>query len=326
MVIGWPGPGVRAVAATGGTVAGPRCESCFQFGMKLTCSAVPCASALTVAALPGCGGTTTLPEAATIGATPMLVPAQKALVPTINVVTAIGWSGADTPEPAPGMQVAAFARGLDHPRWLYVLPNGDVLVAETNAPARPEDNLGVRGRLFNRYQKKAGGAVPSANRISLLRDADGDGLAESRSALLQDLHSPFGMALVGDVLYVANTDAVVKVPYSLGDTTIDVPPTMVLELPAGPRNHHWTRNIIASPDGRKLYIAIGSNSNVAEHGLDEERGRAELWEFDLTTGTHRTFASGLRNPVGMAWEPIRALCGSRSTSVTSSATTSSPTT
>ena len=146
--------------------------------------------------------------------------------------------------------------------------------------------------------------MPSADRITLLRDADGDGLAESRSALLQDLHSPFGMALVGDVLYVANTDAVVKVPYSLGDTTIDVPPTMVLELPAGPRNHHWTKNIIASPDGRKLYIAIGSNSNVAEHGLDEERGRAELWEFDLTTGTHRTFASGLRNPVGMAWEPI----------------------
>jgi glucose/arabinose dehydrogenase len=272
--------------------------------MKFTCSAVLCASALTVAALPGCGGTSTLPEAATIGATPMLVPAQKALVPTINVVTAIGWSGAGTPEPAPGMQVAAFARGLDHPRWLYVLPNGDVLVAETNAPARLEGDLGVRGRLFNHYQKQAGGGVPSADRITLLRDADGDGLAESRSALLQDLHSPFGMALVGDVLYVANTDAVVKVPYSPGDTTIDVPPTMVLELPAGSRNHHWTRNIIASPDGRKLYIAIGSNSNVAEHGLDEERGRAELWEFDLTTGTHRTFASGLRNPVGMAWEPI----------------------
>ena len=261
--------------------------------------------ALVLAALvSGCAGPSRLPEHATVGANPTLMPPDTALVPTIDAVTAVGWSGAAAPTAAPGTQVTAFARGLDHPRWVYVLPGGDVLVAETNAPPRPKAEEGVRGRLFARYQKQAGGSAPSADRITLLRDADGDGIAESRSALLQGLRSPFGMALVGDVLYVANTDAVVKVPYAPGTTTIDTPPTTVLELPAGERNHHWTRNIIASPDGRRLYVAIGSNSNIAEHGLDEERGRAEVWELDLTTGTHRTFATGLRNPVGMAWEPI----------------------
>jgi glucose/arabinose dehydrogenase len=260
-------------------------------------------SLLLLVGLWGCSRTSTLPVDATIGTAPTLLAPESAVVPTINVVKAVGWSDGAAPTAAAGTQVAAFAR-LEHPRWIHVLPNGDVLVAETNAPPRPKDDDGVRGKLFKRYQTQAGGAVPSPNRISLLRDGDGDGRAELQTVFLSGLNSPFGMALVGDVLYIANTDAVVKVPYETGQTAITAAPTTVLQLPAGERNHHWTKNIIASPDGQRLYVAIGSNSNVAEHGLDEERGRAEVWEVDLATGTHRVFASGLRNPVGMAWEPI----------------------
>ena len=250
-----------------------------------------------------CGASSKLTESHGTGPKPVLPQPEKALIPTVNVVTAIGWPPDARPVPAEGTTVEAFARDLDHPRWLNVLPNGDVLVAETNAPPRPEDNKGFKGWFFSMYQKKAGGAVPSADRITLLRDADGDGVAELRSPLLSNLHSPFGMALIGDTLYVANTDAVVSVPYKEGETTISSSPTRVLDLPAGDRNHHWTKNIIASPDGSKLYVAIGSNSNVAEHGIEEEQGRAEVWELDLASGRHRVFASGLRNPVGMAWEP-----------------------
>ena len=197
----------------------------------------------------------------------------------------------------------AYASGLQHPRWLYVLPNGDVLVAETNAPPRPKDRSGLRGWLFGRAQKKAGGAVPSADRITLLRDADGDGVAEFRSVFLTGLTSPFGMALVGDTLYVANTDAIVKVPYTAGAARAGATPQKVIDLPAGERNHHWTKNVIASPDGGALYVAIGSNSNAAEHGLAEEEGRAQVWAIELATGVRRTYATGLRNPVGMAWVP-----------------------
>jgi len=202
------------------------------------------------------------------------------------------------------LTVVAYRRGLDHPRWLYVLPNGDVLVAETNAPQRPQDNKGLKGWFFKRYQKKAGGAVPSANRITLLRDEDGDGIAEASWPFLSGLNSPFGMTLVGDSLFVANTDGIVRFRYHDGQTHITMPGVKVVDLPAGPVNHHWTKNIIASPDGRKLYATIGSNSNAAENGLEKEEGRAAIWEIDLATGTHRVFASGLRNPVGLAWEPV----------------------
>ena len=199
--------------------------------------------------------------------------------------------------------MAAFAGELDHPRWLYVLPNGDVLVAETNAPERPEDGNGLRGWFMRRFMRKAGAATPSANRITLLRDADRDGVAETRSALLTGLTSPFGMALVEDVLYVANTDAVVAFPYRTGDTTITATARKIVGLPAGRRNHHWTKSLIAAPDGSRLFVCVGSNSNVAEHGMEEEEGRAAIWEIDARTGEHRIFASGLRNPVGLAWEP-----------------------
>src|SRR5215208_4301673 len=214
----------------------------------------------------GCGTPARLPVSAETGVNPVIPPPKESLIPVINVVKAKGWSEDATPVAADGLTVRAFARDLNHPRWLYVLPNGDVLVAETNAPTRPEDGKGLKGWFFKRYQKKAGGAVPSANRITLLRDTDGDGTAETRFAFLSGLNSPFGMVLVGDSLYVANTDALVRFPYQAGQTTITAPPTKVVDLPAGPINHHWTKNVVAGADGSKLYVSVGSNSNVAENG------------------------------------------------------------
>jgi glucose/arabinose dehydrogenase len=253
--------------------------------------------------LGACGSAARLPVTAGTGPSPSLPRPSTSLIPMVHVVTAKGWPAGAQPTATEDTSVVAFAQGLEHPRWLYVLPNGDVLVAETNAPPRPKDNTGIRGWFFKKFQKKAGGAVPSANRISLLRDADGDGVAELRTILLKDLTSPFGMALVGSTLYVANSDAVVRFPYKEGQTTITEPAVKVVDLPGGLRNHHWTKNVIASPDGSKLYVAVGSNSNAAEHGIAEEAERAAVWEVDPATGTHRVFASGLRNPVGMAWNP-----------------------
>jgi len=208
-----------------------------------------------------------------------------------------------TPQSAPGTQVVAFARGLDHPRWLYVLPNGDVLVAESNAPPNPEDGKGIKGWLMGLVMKWAGAGVPSANRITLLRDSDGDGVSDVRSVLLDGLNSPIGMALVGNDLYIANSDAIVRFPYAAGDTRISARASKVVNLPAGPINHHWTKNLIASPDGSKLYVTVGSNSNVAERGMEAEVERAAIWEVDIGSGAHRLFATGLRNPNGLAWEP-----------------------
>jgi hypothetical protein len=254
-------------------------------------------------ALAGCGSSARPRVEDGTGANPQLPAPRRSILPTVNVVDAKGWSGEETPAAADGLTVTAFARGLDHPRWLYVLPNGDVLVAETNAPARSSGYKGIKGWFFKRYQKKAGGAAASANRITLLRDADGDGVAETRTVLVTGLTSPFGMALVGDTLYVANSDALVRFPYSAGQTQILAKGTKVTDFPPGPMNHHWTKSLIATPDGTKLYVGIGSNSNAAEHGMDKEEGRAAIWEIDARTGSHRSFATGLRNPVGIAWEP-----------------------
>jgi glucose/arabinose dehydrogenase len=250
-----------------------------------------------------CGAPARLPVSAGQGPNPVLPPPATSLIPTIKISPAKGWPDSARPAAAEGLSVNAFARGLDHPRWLYVLPNGDVLVAETNGPPRPKATPGVRGWFFKRYQKKAGGAVPSANRITLLRDANGDGIAETRSVLLDSLYSPFGMALVGNTLYVGNSDAVVRFPYEPGQTRIQASPTKVVDLPAGPINYHWTKNILASPDGARLYVAVGSNSNIGERGMKNEKDRANILELDLATGRYRVFASGLRNPVGMAWNP-----------------------
>jgi hypothetical protein len=255
------------------------------------------------AALAACGDSATLPLAAGTGPRPQLPPPHRTLVPTINVATATGWPAGDKPVAAPGLAVTAYATGLDHPRWLTVLPNGDVLVAESNAPPRSDDGRGIRGWFFKRYQKKAGGAVPSANRITLLRDADGDGVAEVRSIFLEGLHSPFGMALAGQELYVANTDAVMAFPYKEGDLKIQAPGRKLADLPGGTLNHHWTKSLLASQDGSKLYVGVGSNSNVAENGMDQEQQRAAILEIDRLTGSTRVFASGLRNPVGMAFVP-----------------------
>jgi glucose/arabinose dehydrogenase len=244
-----------------------------------------------------------LPVEAGMGTNPNLPAPNKTLIPTVHVATATGWVNGATPTAAAGRKVNAFATGLDHPRWLYVLPNGDVLVAETNAPPRPEEGKGIKAWFMKLFMKKAGAAVPSANRITLLRDADGDGVAEVRSAFLENLNSPFGMALVGSTLYVANTDAVVRFPYESGATQLTGAVTKVVDLPGGPRNHHWTKSLIASPDGSRLFVGVGSNSNVAEHGMDEERDRAAILEVDPAAGRSRVFASGLRNPVGLGWEP-----------------------
>jgi glucose/arabinose dehydrogenase len=251
--------------------------------------------------LAGCGETAKLSVAEGTGPHPALPPPIGTLVPTVNIAPAIGWPRGMSPQPAAGTRVAAFARGLDHPRWMLVLPNGDVLVAETNAPPKPDGGKGIRGWVMNLVLKRAGAGVPSANRITLLRDADGDGTAEVRSVLLSGLNSPFGMALIGDRLFVANADAVLSFPYTTGDTVISGSGTKLVDLPGGPINHHWTKNLLASADGRKLYVSVGSNSNVAERGMAMESGRAAIWEVDVATGAHRVYASGLRNPVGMAW-------------------------
>ncbi|HEX8241268.1 MAG TPA: sorbosone dehydrogenase family protein [Allosphingosinicella sp.] len=247
----------------------------------------------------------TLPVSAGMGPAPILPGPARALLPTVNVAEATGWHGA-RPTPAPGLAVVAFAAGLDHPRWLHVLPNGDVLVAETNAPPQPA-KTGLRAWIEQAIMKKAGAVGRSANRITLLRDSDGDGVAETRSVFLSGLNSPFGMALVGGDLYVADTDAVVRFPYREGDTRIAAAGSRLTDLPAGPLNHHWTKSLIASRDATRLYATVGSNSNVAEHGMAAEEGRAAIWEIDRATGAKRLFATGLRNPNGMDWEPITGL-------------------
>lgn len=266
-------------------------------------SARACSVMLTLSVAAGCGASAKYTVIQGTGSNPALPPPNGSLIPLVNVVTAKGWPPDGAPRAMSGASVAAFAKGLDHPRWLHVLPNGDVLVAETSAPARPDDGKGIKGHFFKKYQAKAGGAVPSPNRITLLRDADGDGVAETRVAFMTNLSSPFGMALVGDVLYVANADALVRVPYTAGATVIQVPPVKVIDLPGGTINHHWSKSLIANRDGSRLYIGVGSNSNVAENGIDKENERACVLEIDPVAGTKRVFASGLRNPMGMAWEP-----------------------
>ncbi len=245
----------------------------------------------------------TLPLAAGTGPQPELPPPASSLFPTVDIAPAKGWQAGEAPKPAAGLAVSAYATGLQHPRWVYVLPNGDVLVAETNAPPRPDDGKGIKGWVMKKVMKRAGAAVPSANRITLLRDADGDGIAETRGVFLDGLNSPFGMALVGRDLYVANTDALLRFEYREGGLRIDAPAAKVADLPGGPLNHHWTKNVIASRDGARLYVTVGSNSNVAEHGMDKEERRAAILEIDAATGASRVFASGLRNPNGLAWHP-----------------------
>ena len=263
--------------------------------------AVAVVAALSLCA--ACAHQSTLPSDAGTGPAPVLPAPDTPLITTLKIAPAQGWPSGAKPTAAAGLAVNAFAADLTHPRWLYVLPNGDVLVAETDAPPKPEDGKGIKGWIMKKVMKRAGSGTPSANRITLLRDADGDGVAETRSVFLQDLHSPFGMALVGDALYVANTDAIVRFTYAPGTTKIAGAGTKVADLPGGPLNHHWTKNVIASRDGGRLYATVGSNSNIAENGMDKEEGRAAILEIDPASGKSHVFASGLRNPNGMAWQP-----------------------
>jgi len=253
--------------------------------------------------LASCGDTASLQVRDGTGADPRLPAPNKTLFPTVKTARAVGWPVGGAPTAAPGLTVKAYASGLDHPRWLYTLPNGDVLVAETNAPPKPDDSKGIKGWIAKKVMAGAGANVPSANRITLLRDARGSGVADTQTIFLKNLSSPFGMALVGSTLYVADSDALLSFPYIPGETEITAAPTKVMDLPAGTINHHWTKNVIASPDGTKLYITVGSNSNAGENGLSVEHDRARILELDIASGRSRVFATGLRNPNGMAWQP-----------------------
>ncbi|MBB5042317.1 PQQ-dependent sugar dehydrogenase [Shinella fusca] len=240
-----------------------------------------------------------------IGADPELPEQQQYLFPPMHIASVVGWKKDETPAVAPGLKITAFATGLQHPRSVYVLPNGDVLAVESKGPGteparRPKDL--VMGWIQS-LSTGGGGDQPS-NRITLLRDADGDGVPEVKSVFLDHLDSPFGVALVGNDLYVANTNAIMRYPYRTGETAITAKPTMLTALPGGPIDHHWTKSLVASPDGTKLYVGVGSNSNITENGIQAEENRAAVWEIDRTTGAWRIFASGLRNPNGLSIEPV----------------------
>lgn len=258
--------------------------------------------ALSVLAIGSCASNADLPVAAGTGPDPVLPSPREGLIPLVNVAKAHGWDAGEAPVAAEGLAVAPFAAGLDHPRWLYVLPNGDVLVAESNAQQKQPKSLYDRAQIA--VMKRAGAGVRSADRISLLRDTDGDGMSDMRSVFLSGLTSPFGMALIEDRLYVANTDGVVSFPYAAGDTEIVAEGSHLAALPAGELNHHWTKSLVASADGKFLYAGVGSNSDHGENGMDNEQGRAAIWEINVETGDSRLFATGLRNPVGLGFEPI----------------------
>lgn len=236
------------------------------------------------------------------GAEPQLPDPQSSMLPTVNTAEAIGWAEGAAPTAPQGFTVTRYAENLDHPRWLYVLPNGDVLVAESST--KPQENGGLMGWIRNSIQRGAGALSESADRITLLSDSDGDGDVDARHVFAENLNQPFGMVLVGEYLYVANTDALVRFRYTPNSVRTPGQPEVMLRLPhhAGD-NGHWTRNLIASADGTKIYISVGSSSNIADYGMEVEEGRASIWEYDVATNQSRIFASGLRNPVGMSWNP-----------------------
>ena len=239
------------------------------------------------------------------GPSPPLQAPQKTLIPTVGVPDVVGWPVGAAPRAPAGFIVTRYAEGLDHPRWLLTLPNGDVLASlSASEPSKAnKSNQGIKGFFQRMLMKKAGAAKPSPNKIVLLRDADGDGVAETKSDFATGLKQPFGMTLVGGLLYVANSDGVVAFPYAPGATAVPGSGTRVFDLPGPPINHHWTKNVVASPDGAKLYATVGSNSNIGENGMENETGRAAIWEYDVATARARVFATGLRNPNGLDFEP-----------------------
>jgi len=254
--------------------------------------------------LAGCSRETAPDPKTQIGARPDLPALQQYLVPPMHVASVIGWKQGEKPKVPDALQINALATGLQHPRSLYVLPNGDILVVESKAPGtepikRPKDFI----MKWVESWATSGGDTGESNRITLLRDANGDGKPEMQSVFLDHLHSPFGVALIGNDLYIANTDAIVRYPYHEGDTKITQPGQTLIQLPGGPIDHHWTKSLVASPDGTLLYVGVGSNSNITENGIEAEKNRAAILEVERTTGRWRIFASGLRNPNGLTFEP-----------------------
>ena len=247
-----------------------------------------------------------LSVAAVSGTRPAITAPREETLPMMNVAEAVGWGDGEMPTPAEGLQVNLFAADLDHPRWLLTLANGDVLVAETNSPPR-EESGGIAGFFEHRLMSKAGAAVASANRISILRDIDRDGRADQRKVLLDasnGLNSPFGMAVSDGWLYVGNTDALIRFRFTPGQTGIDGRGEKIVDLPASAPNNHWTKNVIADPDDLNIiYVAVGSNSNIAENGMASEENRANVLEVNVADRDFRIFTAGMRNPVGMAFEP-----------------------
>ena len=254
--------------------------------------------------LAACGDKADLTVAQGQGSHPVLPAPKTMLLPTIKIADVVGWKAGEAPTPAKGLAVAAFASGLAHPRWLYNLPNGDVLVAETSSPPQPDDEKGFTGKVAKLVMSKAGAKVESANRITLLRDTNGDGVADVKTVFISGLNTPIGMVLVGSDLFVAETDKLTRFAYVPGATAITTPGVKLADLPGGTRNHHWTKNVVASADGKTLYVSVGSNSNAAEHGMEVEKNRADILSIDAVTGATTVYATGLRNPVGMAWEPV----------------------
>ena len=240
------------------------------------------------------------------GPNPPLEAPKSSLIPMVGVPEVVGWPAGAAPTAPAGFTVTRFAEGLDHPRWLLVLPNGDVLAAESASEPSKADksNQGIKGFFQKMLMKKVGSVKPSPNKIVLLRDADGNGVAETKTDFATGLKQPFGMTLVGGLLYVANSDGVVAFPYAPGATAVPGSGTKVFDLPGPPINHHWTKNVVASPDGSKLYATVGSNSNVGDNGLENEVGRAAIWEYDIATAKARVFATGIRNPNGIDFEPV----------------------
>ncbi len=238
------------------------------------------------------------PKTQAVGAAPTIPEARKQGIMTLKMPTAKGWEAGHVPSAAPGLKVNAFASDLDHPRWIEVLPNGDVLVSEAKQEGSPPKTLMDRAAHATMRRAKAIGT--SANRITLWRDSDGDGVAETRTVFLERQNQPFGMALVDATFYVGNTDGILSFPYAEGDTRLTGPGRKLVDFKPG---GHWTRSLILSPDRTKIYAGVGSLSNIGDDGMQAEEGRAAIWELDLTTENARIFASGLRNAVGMAWEP-----------------------
>ncbi|MGZ6017692.1 MAG: PQQ-dependent sugar dehydrogenase [Phenylobacterium sp.] len=271
----------------------------------MTKSTLIAAAALAALSLSACMPAGSTDHWAGYGPNPPLPAPKHSLIPAVGIPKVVGWPKGAAPKAPAGFTVTRFAEGLDHPRWLYVLPNGDVLVSESASEFSAADvsNKGIKGWFQKHLMKSVGSAEPSPNKIFLLRDADGDGVAESRMLFAQGLKQPFGMTLVGPALYVANSDGVVSFPYADGQTSETGTGQKVFDLPGGPINHHWTKNVVASPDKTKLYATVGSNSNIGENGLENETGRAAIWEYDLATGKTRIFASGIRNPNGIDFEP-----------------------